>query len=150
MVADMGALEGREEKFNEVARKYSLELFRPQRHVVPWYTLRKTRPGLRDATASPATARRSSWNQICRLGRRILSSSMKPRLEDAQHRVRRHEQVLATSMPTLVTTAGNFPPFRSPCRDRSARRADRLAGLHGNAQVPKLLGIADAVHLRRR
>jgi uncharacterized protein len=144
----LGALARGREAFNEVAkgeiRSASFDL---NGLWSPWYTLHKTFAGLRDAyrftgnrTALTVETRFAEWAE------KILAG-----LSDAQL-----QQMLNTEFGGMPEVAADLYADTGDRRwlalshkfdhravlDPLARGEDRLAGLHGNTQVPKLLGNA--------
>ena len=143
----LGALEGLREKFAEVAsgniRSSSFDL---NGLWSPWYTLHKTFAGLRDAyrytgnrTALELESKYAAW-----------AESVLFRLDEAKT-----QQMLNTEfggmnevLADLYADTGDKRWLALSHRfDHQAvvgplsRREDKLAGLHGNTQVPKLLGV---------
>jgi DUF1680 family protein len=143
----LGALEGGREKFAEVAagniRSGSFDL---NGLWSPWYTLHKTFAGLRDAyrytdnrTALELETKYAAW-----------AESILTKLDAAQT-----QKMLNTEFggmnEVLVDLYADTGDKRwldlshhfdhHAVLDPLSRREDRLAGLHGNTQVPKLLGV---------
>ena len=143
----LGAIEGGREKFAEVAkgiiRSSSFDL---NGMWSPWYTLHKTYAGLRDAyrltgnrTALALEIKFAAWAEG------ILSP-----LDEAQTQKMLNtefggmNEVLAdlyadTGDQRWLSLSHHFD--HHAVIDPLARREDRLSGLHGNTQVPKLLGV---------
>lgn len=143
----LGALEGGREKFAEVAkgniRSGSFDL---NGMWSPWYTLHKTFAGLRDAyryagnrTALEVETKYAAW-----------AESILLKLDEAQTQKMLNtefggmNEVLAdlyadTGDKRWLNLSHHFD--HHAVLDPLARREDRLAGLHGNTQVPKLLGV---------
>jgi DUF1680 family protein len=143
----LGALEGGREKFNEVAkgniRSSSFDL---NGMWSPWYTLHKTYAGLRDAyrfagnrTALDLEIKFAGWAEGILL-----------KLDEAQTQKMLNtefggmNEVLAdlyadTGDKRWLNLSHHFD--HHAVIDPLARREDKLAGLHGNTQVPKLLGV---------
>jgi DUF1680 family protein len=144
----LGALARGREAFDEVAkgniRSASFDL---NGLWSPWYTLHKTFAGLRDAyrhtgnrTALAIEIKFAAWAET------ILAS-----LSDAQL-----QQMLNTEFGGMPEVAADLYADTGDrrwlalshkfdhraVREPLARGEDRLAGLHGNTQVPKLLGYA--------
>jgi DUF1680 family protein len=142
----LGALEGGEERFNEVAqgniRSGGFDL---NGMWSPWYVLHKTFAGLRDAyrytgnrTALDVEIKFAAWAEG------ILS-----KLDEAQT-----QKMLNTEFGGMNEVLADLYADTGDKRwlelshhfdhhavfDPLARREDILAGLHGNTQVPKLLG----------
>jgi DUF1680 family protein len=143
----LSALEGGREKFNELAagniRSSSFDL---NGLWSPWYTLHKTFAGLRDAyryagnhDALAIEIKFAGWAEG------ILS-----RLDEAQTQKMLNtefggmNEVLAdlyadTGDRRWLNLSHHFD--HHAVLDPLARHEDRLSGLHGNTQVPKLLGV---------
>ena len=143
----LGAIEGGREKFAEVAkgniRSGSFDL---NGMWSPWYTLHKTFAGLRDAyrfaanrTALELEIKFATW-----------AESILLKLDEAQTQKMLNtefggmNEVLAdlyadTGDQRWLNLSHHFD--HHAVLDPLARREDRLAGLHGNTQVPKLLGV---------
>jgi uncharacterized protein len=144
----LGALARGREAFDEVAkgniRSASFDL---NGLWSPWYTLHKTFAGLRDAyrhtgnrTALAVEIKFAEWAEKTLAG-----------LSDAQL-----QQMLNTEFGGMPEVAADLYADTGDrrwlalshkfdhraVRDPLARGEDRLAGLHGNTQVPKLLGYA--------
>ena len=142
----LGAIEGAREKFAEVAkgniRSGSFDL---NGMWSPWYTLHKTFAGLRDAyrytgnrTALELETRYAGWAEGILL-----------KLDEAQTQKMLNtefggmNEVLAdlyadTGDKRWLDLSHHFD--HHAVLDPLAQRRDILAGLHGNTQVPKLLG----------
>jgi DUF1680 family protein len=143
----LSALEGGREKFNEVAsgniRSGSFDL---NGLWSPWYTLHKTFAGLRDAhrftgnrTALEVEIKFATWAEGILL-----------RLDEAQT-----QKMLNTEFGGMMEVLADLYADTGDKRwlnlshhfdhhaviDPLVRREDRLSGLHGNTQVPKLLGV---------
>ena len=143
----LGAIEGGREKFAEVAKgNIRSSAFDLNGMWSPWYTLHKTYAGLRDAyrftgnrTALALEIKFASWAEG------ILS-----RLDEAQT-----QQMLNTEFGGMNEVLADLYADTGDKRwlnlshhfdhhavvDPLTRREDRLSGLHGNTQVPKLLGV---------
>src|SRR5215813_8522073 len=143
----LSALEGGREKFSEVANGNIRSSFFDLNGLwSPWYTLHKTFAGLRDAyrytgnrTALDLEIKFAAWSEG------ILS-----KLDDAQlQRMLNTEfggmnEILAelyadTGDKRWLDLSHRFDhhAFLDPLE----RREDKLAGQHGNTQVPKMLGV---------
>ena len=143
----LSALENGREKFGEVAkgniRSTSFDL---NGMWSPWYVLHKTFAGLRDAyrytgnrTALQVETRFAEWAET------ILS-----KLDEAQT-----QKMLSTEFGGMNEVLADLYVDTGESRwlalshhfdhhaviDPLSRREDRLEGLHGNTQVPKLLGV---------
>jgi DUF1680 family protein len=144
----LGALDGGREAFAAVARgDIRSSSFDLDGLWSPWYTLHKTFAGLRDAwrytgnrTALDLEVRFASWAEG------ILSG-----LSDAQVQAMLNtefggmNEVLAQLYEDTGDRRWLDLSYRFEHRavlDPLKRHQDRLAGLHGNTQVPKLLGSA--------
>jgi DUF1680 family protein len=143
----LGALEGLREKFAEVAAGNIRSSFFDLNGLwSPWYTLHKTFAGLRDAyrytgnrTALELEAKYAGW-----------AESVLSRLDEAKT-----QQMLNTEFGGMNEVLADLYADTADKRwlvlshrfDHQAvigplsRREDKLAGLHGNTQVPKLLGV---------
>jgi DUF1680 family protein len=143
----LSALEGGREKFGELtAGKIRSNSFDLNGLWSPWYTLHKTFAGLRDAyrytgnrTALDVETRFAAWAES------ILS-----KLDDDQTQKMLNtefggmNEVLAdlyadTGDKRWLNLSHHFD--HHAVVDPLARHEDRLSGLHGNTQVPKLLGV---------
>src|SRR3989442_4637269 len=143
----LSALEGGREKFNEVANGNIRSSFFDLNGLwSPWYTLHKTFAGLRDAyrytgnrTALDVEVKFATWAEGILL-----------KLDEAQT-----QKMLNTEFGGMMEVLAELYADTGDKRwlnlshhfdhhaviDPLARREDRLSGLHGNTQVPKLLGI---------
>jgi uncharacterized protein len=143
----LGAIDGGREKFGELTQgKIRSSAFDLNGMWSPWYTLHKTYAGLRDAyrytgnrTALDLEIKFATWAES------ILS-----KLDEAQTQKMLNtefggmNEVLAdlyadTGDQRWLNLSHHFD--HHAVIDPLARREDRLAGLHGNTQVPKLLGV---------
>jgi len=142
----LGAIEGAREKFAEVAKgNIRSSFFDLNGMWSPWYTLHKTFAGLRDAyrytgnrTALELEIKYAGWAETILL-----------KLDEAQTQKMLNtefggmNEVLAdlyadTGDKRWLDLSHHFD--HRAVLDPLARRQDILAGLHGNTQVPKLLG----------
>ena len=142
----LGAIEGAREKFAEVAKgNIRSSFFDLNGMWSPWYTLHKTYAGLRDAyrytgnrTALELEIKYAGWAEGILL-----------KLDEAQTQKMLNtefggmNEVLAdlyadTGDKRWLDLSHHFD--HRAVLDPLARRQDILAGLHGNTQVPKLLG----------
>ena len=142
----LGAIEGAREKFAEVARgNIRSSFFDLNGMWSPWYTLHKTFAGLRDAyrytgnrTALEIETKYAAWAEGILL-----------KLDEAQTQKMLNtefggmNEVLAdlyadTGDKRWLDLSHHFD--HHAVLDPLAQRRDILAGLHGNTQVPKLLG----------
>jgi len=143
----LGALEGLREKFAEVAAGNIRSSFFDLNGLwSPWYTLHKTFAGLRDEyrytgnrTALELEAKYAGWAETVLL-----------KLDEAKT-----QQMLNTEFGGMNEVLADLYADTGDKRwlvlshrfDHQAvigplsRREDKLAGLHGNTQVPKLLGV---------
>jgi uncharacterized protein len=143
----LGAVEGLREKFAEVAKGNIKSTFFDLNGLwSPWYTLHKTFAGLRDAyrftgnhTALELEIKFAAWAES------IVS---KLNAEQTQQMLNTEfggmNEVLAdlyadTGDKRWLTLSHRFDhhAFLDPLK----RREDKLAGQHGNTQVPKMLGV---------
>ena len=151
----LGAVENLREKFAEVtAGNIRSTFFDLNGLWSPWYTLHKTYAGLRDAyrytgnrTALELETKYAAWAE----------SIMSKLNDDLTQKMLNTEfggmnEVLAdlyadTGDKRWLALSHRFDhhAFVDPLK----RREDRLAGQHGNTQVPKMLGVFEAVCLRR-
>lgn len=143
----LSALEGGREKFNEVAGGNIRSSFFDLNGLwSPWYTLHKTFAGLRDAyrytgnrTALEVEIKYATWAEGILL-----------KLDETQT-----QKMLNTEFGGMLEVLADLYADTGDKRwlnlshhfdhhaviDPLARREDRLGGLHGNTQVPKLLGV---------
>src|SRR6266571_2768213 len=143
----LGAIEGGREKFAEVAKgNIRSSFFDLNGMWSPWYTLHKTFAGLRDAyrytgnrTALELEIKFATWAEGILL-----------KLDEAQTQKMLNtefggmNEVLAdlyadTGDKRWLNLSHHFD--HHAVIDPLAHGEDRLAGLHGNTQVPKLLGV---------
>lgn len=143
----LGALEGLREKFAEVASGNIKSTFFDLNGLwSPWYTLHKTYAGLRDAyrftgnsTALQLEIKYAAWAET-------VLSKLTP--EQTQQMLNTEfggmNEVLAdlyadTGDKRWLTLSRRFDhkAFLDPLK----RRENKLAGQHGNTQVPKMLGV---------
>lgn len=114
---------------------------------VPWYTMHKLFAGLRDAHADAGSAQ--AKDVLVRLSDWAVETTR--HLSDAEWQVmltQEHggmNEALAdvyalTRDPKYLALSEKF--YQKSVLDPLTRREDRLAGLHGNTQVPKLIGLA--------
>jgi uncharacterized protein len=142
-----GALEGVREKFKEVAAGNIRSSFFDLNGLwSPWYTLHKTYAGLRDAyrytgnrTALDVEIKFAAW-----------AESLLQKMDEAQT-----QKMLNTEFGGMPEVLADLYADTSDKRwlnlshhfdhhaviDPLARHQDILEGLHGNTQVPKLLGM---------
>lgn len=142
-----GALEGVREKFKEVAAGNIRSTFFDLNGLwSPWYTLHKTYAGLRDAyrftgnrTALEVEIKFATW-----------AESFLLKMDQAQTQKMLNtefggmNEVLAdlyadTGDQRWLNLSRHFD--HHAVIDPLSRRQDNLSGLHGNTQVPKLLGV---------
>lgn len=143
----LGAIEGLREKFAEVAKGNIKSTFFDLNGLwSPWYTLHKTFAGLRDAyrftgnpTALELEVKYAAWAEMV----------LKPLTPEQTQQVLNTEfggmnEVLAdlyadTGDKRWLNLSRRFDhhAFLDPLK----RREDKLAGQHGNTQVPKMLGV---------
>jgi DUF1680 family protein len=142
----LSALEGAREKWTEVAKgNIRSSFFDLNGMWSPWYTLHKTFAGLRDAyrytgnrTALEVETKFAAWAES------ILS-----KLDEAQTQKMLNTEFggMNEVLADLYADTGDKRWLNLSHRfdhhavlDPLAQRQDILAGLHGNTQVPKLLG----------
>ena len=143
----LSALDGLREKFGEVAngniRSSSFDL---NGLWSPWYTLHKTFAGLRDAyrytgnkTALELETKYAAWAET------IL---LKLNADQTQKMLNTEFGGMNEVLAELYADTGDKRWLNLSHRfdhhaviDPLSRREDKLAGLHGNTQVPKLLGV---------
>ncbi|HEV8429891.1 MAG TPA: beta-L-arabinofuranosidase domain-containing protein [Pyrinomonadaceae bacterium] len=143
----LGAIDGGKEKFDEVAKgNIRSSAFDLNGMWSPWYTLHKTYAGLRDAyrftgnrTALELEIKFAAWAEG------ILS---KLNDEQTQKMLNTEFGGINEVLADLYADTGDKRWLSLSHRfdhhaviDPLARREDRLAGLHGNTQVPKLFGV---------
>src|SRR5688572_1215038 len=143
----LGALEGLREKFAEVAKGNIKSTFLDLNGLwSPWYTLHKTYAGLRDAyrftgnrTALELEIKYAAWAE------KIM----------AQLNAEQTQQMLNTEFGGMNEVLADLYADTGDKRwldlshrfdhhaflDPLKRREDKLAGQHGNTQVPKMLGV---------
>ena len=143
----LSALEGAREKFAEVAAGNIRSTFFDLNGLwSPWYTLHKTYAGLRDAyrytgnrTALELEIKFAAW-----------AESILKNLNDEQIQKMLNTEFggMNEVLVDLYADTGDKRWLNLSHRfdhravvEPLARREDRLAGLHGNTQVPKLLGV---------
>jgi DUF1680 family protein len=143
----LSALEGVREKFAEVASGNIRSTFFDLNGLwSPWYTLHKTYAGLRDAyrytgnrTALELETKYAAWAEAILL-------KMNP--EQIQQMLNTEFGGMNEVLADLYADTGDKRWLNLSHRfdhkavvDPLSQREDRLAGLHGNTQVPKLLGV---------
>lgn len=143
----LSALEGVREKFSEVASGNIRSTFFDLNGLwSPWYTLHKTYAGLRDAyryagnrTALELEIKYAAWAE---------SILLKMNSEQVQQMLNTEFGGMNEVLADLYADTGDKRWLNLSHRfdhkavvDPLSRREDRLAGLHGNTQVPKLLGV---------
>ena len=93
------------------------------------------------ATALDVSVKAATWTEGIALEARRRADA-----DDARHRVRRHAGGAGRPLRRhrRRALARPLPPLRPPRRPRSAASAseDRLSGLHGNTNIPKLVAAA--------
>jgi DUF1680 family protein len=143
----LGAVEGLPEKFNEVANgNIKSSSFDLNGLWSPWYTLHKTYAGLRDAYryTGNRTALQLEINFATRAEK--LLSKLTP--EQTQQMLNTEFGGMNEVLADLYADTGDkrwldlshhfdHVAFLAPLK----RREDKLAGQHGNTQVPKMLGV---------
>jgi DUF1680 family protein len=143
----LSALEGGREKFGELtAGKIRSNSFDLNGLWSPWYTLHKTFAGLRDAYRY--TGNRTALEVETRFG--AWAESILSKLDETQT-----QKMLNTEFGGMTEVLADLYADTGDQRwlnlshhfdhhaviDPLARHEDRLSGLHGNTQVPKLLGV---------
>jgi DUF1680 family protein len=145
-IQDAQGHDGRE-KFNEVAAGNIRSSFFDLNGLwSPWYTLHKTFAGLRDAYR--LTGNRTALEVEIKFA--VWAEGILTKLDEAQTQKMLNtefggmNEVLAdlyadTGDKRWLNLSHHFD--HHAVLDPLARREDKLAGLHGNTQVPKLLGV---------
>ena len=143
----LGAVEGLREKFAEVSKGNIKSTFFDLNGLwSPWYTLHKTYAGLRDAyrftgnrTALELEIKFAAWAET-------IMSKLTP--EQTQQMLNTEFGGMNEVLADLYADTGDKRWLNLSRRfDHSAfldplkRREDKLAGQHGNTQVPKMLGV---------
>ncbi len=143
----LGALEGLREKFAEVAAgNIKSSFFDLNGLWSPWYTLHKTYAGLRDAyrftgnqTALELEIKYAAWAES-------IMSKLNP--EQTQKMLNTEFGGMNEVLADLYADTGDQRWLALSRRfdhhaflDPLKRREDKLAGQHGNTQVPKMLGV---------
>jgi len=143
----LGAVDGLREKFAEVAKGNIKSTFFDLNGLwSPWYTLHKTFAGLRDAyrftgnrTALELELKFAAWAET-------IMSKLTP--EQTQQMLNTEFGGMNEVLADLYADTGDkrwldlshrfdHNAFLDPLK----RREDKLAGQHGNTQVPKMLGV---------
>ena len=143
----LGAVEGLREKFAEVAKgNIKSSFFDLNGLWSPWYTLHKTYAGLRDAyrftgnrTALELEIKFAAWAEM-------IMSKLTP--EQTQQMLNTEFGGMNEVLADLYADTGDKRWLALSHRfdhhaflDPLKRREDKLAGQHGNTQVPKMLGV---------
>jgi uncharacterized protein len=143
----LGAVDGLREKFAEVAKGNIKSTFFDLNGLwSPWYTLHKTYAGLRDAyrftgnrTALELEIKFAAWAET------IMS---KLNAEQTQQMLNTEFGGMNEVLADLYADTGDKRWLNLSHRfdhhaflDPLKRREDKLAGQHGNTQVPKMLGV---------
>jgi DUF1680 family protein len=143
----LSALEGGREKFKEVSQGNIRSSFFDLNGLwSPWYTLHKTFAGLRDAYRY--TGNRDALQVEIKFAR--WAEGILTKLDEAQT-----QKMLNTEFGGMNEVLADLYADTGDKRwldlthhfdhhavlDPLARHEDRLSGLHGNTQVPKLLGV---------
>lgn len=142
----LGAIDGGREKFAEVAKgNIRSSAFDLNGAWAPWYTLHKTFAGLRDAYRF--TGNRTALELETGFARWAEGVLSKLNDEQIQKMLNTEFGGMNEVLVDLYADTGDKRWLDLSHRfdhrvviDPLARREDRLAGLHGNTQVPKLLG----------
>jgi DUF1680 family protein len=143
----LGAIDGLREKFAEVAKGNIKSTFFDLNGLwSPWYTLHKTYAGLRDAyrftgnrTALELEIKFAAWAES-------ILSKLTP--EQTQQMLNTEFGGMNEVLADLYADTGDKRWLNLSHRfdhhaflDPLKRREDKLAGQHGNTQVPKMLGV---------
>jgi len=143
----LGAVDGLREKFAEVAKGNIKSTFFDLNGLwSPWYTLHKTFAGLRDAyrftgnhTALELEVKFAAWAET-------ILSNLTP--EQTQQMLNTEFGGMNEVLADLYADTGDKRWLNLSHRfdhnaflDPLKRREDKLAGQHGNTQVPKMLGV---------
>jgi uncharacterized protein len=143
----LGAVDGLREKFAEVAKgNIKSSFFDLNGLWSPWYTLHKTFAGLRDAyrftgnrTALEVEIKFAAWAET-------ILSKLTP--EQTQQMLNTEFGGMNEVLADLYADTGDKRWLNLSHRfdhnaflDPLKRREDKLAGQHGNTQVPKMLGV---------
>jgi DUF1680 family protein len=143
----LGAVDGLREKFAEVAKGNIKSTFFDLNGLwSPWYTLHKTFAGLRDAyrftgnrTALELEIKFAAWAET-------ILSKLSP--EQTQQMLNTEFGGMNEVLADLYSDTGDKRWLNLSHRfdhhaflDPLKRREDKLAGQHGNTQVPKMLGV---------
>ena len=143
----LGAVEGLREKFKEVAKGNIKSTFFDLNGLwSPWYTLHKTYAGLRDAyrytgnrTALELETKFAAWAET-------VVARLTP--EQTQQMLNTEFGGMNEVLADLYADTGDKRWLDLSHRfdhhafiDPLERREDKLAGQHGNTQVPKMLGV---------
>ncbi len=143
----LGAVEGLREKFAEVSKGNIKSTFFDLNGLwSPWYTLHKTYAGLRDAyrftgnrTALELEIKYAAWAET-------IMSKLTP--EQTQQMLNTEFGGMNEVLADLYADTGDKRWLNLSRRfdhnaflDPLKRREDKLAGQHGNTQVPKMLGV---------
>jgi uncharacterized protein len=143
----LSALEGVREKFAEVAGGNIRSTFFDLNGLwSPWYTLHKTYAGLRDAYRY--TGNRTALELEIKYAAWAESILLKMNPDQVQQMLNTEFGGMNEVLADLYADTGHKRWLNLSHRfdhkavvDPLSRREDRLAGLHGNTQVPKLLGV---------
>lgn len=143
----LGAVEGLREKFAEVAKGNIKSTFFDLNGLwSPWYTLHKTYAGLRDAyrythnrTALELEIKFAAWAET-------ILAQLNP--DQTQQMLNTEFGGMNEVLADLYADTGDKRWLNLSHRfdhhaflDPLKRREDKLAGQHGNTQVPKMLGV---------
>lgn len=143
----LGALEGLREKFAEVTSgNIKSSFFDLNGLWSPWYTLHKTYAGLRDAYRY--TGNRTALELEIRYAAWAESIMSKLNEEQTQKMLNTEFGGMNEVLADLYADTGDKRWLALSHRfdhhafvDPLKRREDKLAGQHGNTQVPKMLGV---------
>ena len=143
----LGAVEGLREKFAEVAKgNIKSSFFDLNGLWSPWYTLHKTYAGLRDAYRF--TGNRTALELEIKFGAWAETIMSKLTPEQTQQMLNTEFGGMNEVLADLYADTGDKRWLALSHRfdhhaflDPLKRREDKLAGQHGNTQVPKMLGV---------
>lgn len=143
----LGAVEGLREKFAEVSKGNIKSTFFDLNGLwSPWYTLHKTYAGLRDAYRF--TGNRTALELEIKFAAWAETIMLKLNPEQTQQMLNTEFGGMNEVLADLYADTGDKRWLSLSRRfdhyaflDPLKRREDKLAGQHGNTQVPKMLGV---------
>ena len=143
----LGAIDGLREKFAEVAKGNIKSTFFDLNGLwSPWYTLHKTYAGLRDAYRF--TGNRNALELEIKFAAWAETIMTKLNAEQTQQMLNTEFGGMNEVLADLYADTGDKRWLNLSRRfdhhaflDPLKRREDKLAGQHGNTQVPKMLGV---------